>query len=102
QAELEAWRPRGAAYRTGTRLVYTGPLFARLDLPVPPAVQPFPDGSRPTAYVVLSSSTPDALRTVVARVRAAGVRVIVGATIHDFGPVDDADVVVAGILPSHV
>ena len=31
QPELEAWRPRGAAYRAGTRLVYTGPLFARLD-----------------------------------------------------------------------
>lgn len=102
QPELEAWRPRGAAYRAGTRLVYTGPLFARLDLPVPPQVQPLLDGSRPTAYVVLSSSTPEMLRAVVARVRAAGVRVIVGATIHDFGPVDDADVVVAGILPSHV
>jgi UDP:flavonoid glycosyltransferase YjiC (YdhE family) len=102
QAELEAWRPHGAAYRPGARLVYTGPLFARLDLPVPPGVQPFLDRSRPTAYVVLSSSTPEMLRTVVARVRAAGLRVIVGATIHDFGPVDDADVVVAGILPSHV
>jgi UDP:flavonoid glycosyltransferase YjiC (YdhE family) len=102
QAELEAWRPHGAAYRPGTRLVYTGPLFARLDLPVPPAVQPFLDGNRPTVYVVLSSCTPEMLRTVVARVRAAGMRVIVGATIHDFGPVDDTDVVVGGILPSHL
>jgi UDP:flavonoid glycosyltransferase YjiC (YdhE family) len=101
QAELEAWRPRGAAYRPGTRLVYSGPLFAQLDLPLPPAVQPFLDRSRPTVYVVLSSSTPQMLRAVVARVRAAGVRVIVGATIHDFGPVTDADVVVAGLLPSH-
>jgi UDP:flavonoid glycosyltransferase YjiC (YdhE family) len=102
RTELEAWRPRGSAYRAGTRLVYTGPLFARLDLPVPPQVQPFLDRGRPTAYVVLSSSTPEVLRSVVARVRAAGLRVIVGATIHDFGAVDDADVVVAGILPSHL
>jgi UDP:flavonoid glycosyltransferase YjiC (YdhE family) len=51
--------------------------------------------------VVLSSSTPKMLRAVMQRVRAAGPRVIVGATIHDVGPVDDADVVVAGLLPSH-
>jgi UDP:flavonoid glycosyltransferase YjiC (YdhE family) len=101
QAELESWRPRGSAYRPGTRLVYSGPLFAKLDRPVAATIEPFLDGSRPTAYVVLSSSTPEMLRAVVARVRAAGVRVIVGATIHDFGPNNDADVVVAGILPSH-
>jgi UDP:flavonoid glycosyltransferase YjiC (YdhE family) len=101
QAELESWRPRGNAYRPGTRLVYSGPLFAKLDHPVPAAIEPFLDGSRPTAYVVLSSSTPEMLRAVVARVRAAGLRVIVGATIHDFGPNNEADVVVAGILPSH-
>lgn len=101
-AELEAWRPaRPQAYRRGTRLVYTGPLFARLERPVPPRVEAFLDGSRPTAYVVLSSSTPQTLRAVTARVRAAGLRAIVGATIHDFGPVDDPDIVVGGILPSH-
>lgn len=101
-AEMEAWQPRPAtAYRRGTRLEYVGPMFARLDLPVPAPVQPFLDGSRPTAYVVLSSSTPARLRAVTARAREAGLRVIVGATIHDFGPNDDPDVVVAGILPSH-
>jgi UDP:flavonoid glycosyltransferase YjiC (YdhE family) len=105
RAELEAWRPSNsrhpAGYRPGTRLVYTGPLFAQLDLPVPDAVQAFLDGSRPTAYVALTSSTPQQLRAVVARTRAAGLRVIVGATIHDFGPVSDPDIVVAGLLPSH-
>ena len=101
-AELEAWQPRRpAAYRPGTRLVYVGPLFARLDLPIPAAVQPFLDGSQPTAYVVLSSSTPRLLRSVAASARQAGLRVIVGATLHDFGPNDDPGVVVAGILPSH-
>jgi UDP:flavonoid glycosyltransferase YjiC (YdhE family) len=100
--ELEAWRPRRPeAYRPGTRLTYTGPLFARLPLPVPEPVQRLLDGRRPTVYVVLSSSTPKMLRAVMQRVRAAGPRVIVGATIHDVGPVDDADVVVAGLLPSH-
>ncbi len=100
-AALEAWRPASNAYRPGTRLAYVGPMIARLNLPVPPAVRPFLDGSRPTACVVLSSSTPAMLRAVVHRVRAAGLRVIVGATIHDFGPVDDPDIVVTGILPNH-
>ncbi len=100
--DMDAWRPHPArAYRAGTRLTYVGPMFAKLDVPVPPPVQAFLDGSRPTAYVVLSSSAPEMLRAVTARVRQAGLRVIVGATIHDFGPNDDADVVVAGILPSH-
>jgi UDP:flavonoid glycosyltransferase YjiC (YdhE family) len=100
--ELEAWRPRRPqAYRAGTRLTYTGPLFARLPLQVPESVQRFLDGRRSTVYVVLSSSTPKMLRAVTQRVRAAGPRVIVGATIHDVGSVDDPDVVVAGLLPSH-
>jgi UDP:flavonoid glycosyltransferase YjiC (YdhE family) len=100
--DLASWRPApAAAYRPHTRLVYVGPLFARLDLPVPAAVQAFLDGSRPTAYVVLSSSTPNLLRAVTARARQAGLRVIVGATIHAFGPNTDPEVVVAGLLPSH-
>lgn len=99
---MDAWRPQPArAYRTGTTLTYVGPMFARLDIPVPEAVRPFLDGCRPTAYVVLSSSTLELLRAVTARVRQAGVRVIVAATIHDFGPNTDPDVVIAGILPSH-
>lgn len=99
---LAAWRPRRPqAYRGGTRLTYTGPLFARLPLPVPEPVQAFLDGRRPTVLVVLSSSTPQLLRAVAQRVRDAGPRVIVGATVHDFGPVSDPDIVVAGLLPNH-
>lgn len=102
EADLQAWRPlRPDLYRPDTRLVYTGPLFAQLDLPMPPPVQAFLDGREPTAYVVLSSSSAKLLRQVTARVRAAGLRVIVGATVHDFGPVSDPGVVVAGLLPSH-
>ncbi len=102
QAALDAWQPKHPrAYRAGTRLVATGPLFARLDLPVPASVEPFLDRSQPTALVVLSSSTPTMLRQAVRRVRAAGPRVIVGATIHDYGSNDDPGVVVAGLLPNH-
>ncbi|MBL0170125.1 MAG: hypothetical protein IPP90_05230 [Gemmatimonadaceae bacterium] len=100
--EMQAWRPNDCAgYRSGTRLQYTGPLHAQLDVPVPTAVQPYLDGSRPTAYVALSSSTPAFIRRVVAGVRAAGLRVIVGATIHDLANLADDDVIVSGVLPSH-
>ena len=99
---MESWRPPpGGAYRAGTRLTYVGPMYARLGLPVPPAVAPFLDGSRPTALVVLSSSTPAFLHQVVQQVRRAGLRVIVGATVHEWLAPPDPDVVVAGVLPSH-
>lgn len=102
-ADLAAWRPtrRPQAYRPGTRLACVGPMFARLAVPIPDAVQPFLDGSRPTACVVLSSSSAEMLRAVTAQVRQTGARVIVGATVHDYGPNHDPDVVVAGLLPNH-
>lgn len=101
-ADIADWRPRPArAFRSDSQLRLTGPLFAHLDLPIPAQVQRFLDRSRPTALVVLSSATPQLLRAVARRVRAAGLRVIVGATIHDFGPHDDPDLVVAGLLPNH-
>ena len=100
--DMNAWRPRRPqAFRPGARLVYTGPLFAQLDLPLPPTVQAFMDRSRPTAYVALSSATPAQVRAAVRRVRAAGLRVIVAATMPGLGLAGDADTVVAGPLPSH-
>ena len=101
--EMAAWCPVAPGpYRERTRLVYTGPLYARLDLPVPDAVQAFLDGSQRTAYIALSSSTPGLLRAVIARVREAGLRAIVAAAVHDVGPVDDPGLVVGGLLPSHL
>jgi UDP:flavonoid glycosyltransferase YjiC (YdhE family) len=101
--ELTQWTPKNPlAFRRNSRVAITGPLFAKLDQPMPQPVMRFLDGSRPTVFVVLSSSTRDFLRQVVQRVRAAGVRVIVGATIHEWSEPHDPDVVVAGVLPSHL
>ena len=63
---------------------------------------PFLDGSRPTAYVALSSSTPAMLQSVVEQVRLSNLRVIVGATIHDWKAPAHPDVVVGGVMPSHL
>lgn len=102
---LESWVPRRPqAYRAGTRLRYSGPLFAQLPQPVPAAAQAMldaPRGGRPLVYVVLSSSTPEQLRALVQQVRSTGARVLVGATVHTLGPVDDPDVLVCGLLPNH-
>lgn len=47
------------------RLRYTGPLYARLDVPMPKRVQRFLDGPRPIVYVAITSSPPELVRTVV-------------------------------------
>lgn len=101
-ADMSAWRPNGhGAYRAGTRLRYVGPLYARLDLPISARVEAFLGDARPTAYVCLSSSTPAFIRRVVSGVRDAGLRVLVGATIHELRDLENPDVLVEGILPSH-
>ncbi|MEJ8821102.1 nucleotide disphospho-sugar-binding domain-containing protein [Variovorax humicola] len=101
--DMSAWRPNSRrGYRKETRLRYVGPLFARLDVPIPRRVQAFLDEGRPTAYVALSSSAPAFIRRVVAGVRAAGLRVVVAATIHELQDLEDQDVIVEGVLPSHL
>jgi UDP:flavonoid glycosyltransferase YjiC (YdhE family) len=102
-ADVMAWRPRGRAYRPSTRLVATGPLFAHLELPVPAQALALLARRDPPTVLVVPTSTPTALlRAMVAQTRAAGAQVIVGAGLHDFGPVDDPGVVVCGLLPNHV
>ncbi|MFI7492673.1 glycosyltransferase [Micromonospora echinaurantiaca] len=99
---VDGWVPRpAAAYRPGARLRYTGPLFARLDVPVPPQVERFLDAGGPVAYVALTSTSPELVRGVVKRVRAAGPRVLVAATVHDMAGLERDGVLVEGVLPSH-
>jgi UDP:flavonoid glycosyltransferase YjiC (YdhE family) len=101
-AELTAWRPHGPGhYRVGTRLRYTGPLYARLQMPVPTAVQAMLDREKPTAYVALNSTNAPFARRVIAGVRAAGLRVIVAGTVHALQDLAAPDVVVHDVLPSH-
>ena len=100
---LEAWRPRHhGGYRPTTTLRYTGPLYARLNLPVSDRVDEFLERSGPVAYVALTSSPPALVHDVVAAVRQAGCRALVAATVHDLGDLDDGvAVMVEPLLPSH-
>ncbi|GLH99139.1 glycosyltransferase [Phytohabitans aurantiacus] len=98
-ADLEAWRP-GRGYRPGTRLRYTGPLFAHLDVPLPPAVDEFlADG--PVVYVAVNSSPPALVRALI-RALPKDTKVLVAATVYDLESESSDRIMVAGVLPSHL
>lgn len=99
-AELEAWRPR-RGYREGTRLRHSGPLFARLKVPLPDRVAGFLAEPGPVVYVALTSTAPGLVRQAADAAAATGARVLVAGTVHDVGDLESDQVMVAGILPSH-
>jgi UDP:flavonoid glycosyltransferase YjiC (YdhE family) len=98
---LEDWRPNGRrGYREGTRLAYSGPLYARLDAAIPPHVEEFLNQPGPIVYVALTSSSPELVRRV-AVAAAESARVLVAATVHAVGDLHSGRTCVAGVLPSH-
>lgn len=102
RSDVDDWRPRNPRrYRTGTRLRYTGPLFAHLAVPTPPDVEAFLNRPGPVVYVAVTSSPADLVRAIVAALKPLGVRILVAATVHDLADLADEQVHVAGILPSH-
>lgn len=100
-ADLEGWRPRGRGYRAGTRLRYSGPLFAHLDVPLPDRVVDFLAEPGPVVYVALTSTAPELVRQAAEAAAATGARVLVAGTVHDLGDLESDRVLVAGVLPSH-
>ena len=101
RGELGAWTPRDPGrYRPGTRLRYTGPLYARLDMPIPGRVREFLAGSRPIIYVAITSSPPALVRQAVAALAPLGARILVAATVHDLRDLEGERVMVEGVLPS--
>ncbi|MFO0598642.1 MAG: glycosyltransferase [Myxococcaceae bacterium] len=103
QVELDRWRPDPGVAFASTTMRYSGPLFARLDLPVPARVSAFIDGADgPVVYVSLSSVREPFLREVVGAVKQLGVRTLVGATIHSVADLEDERTMVAGVLPNHL
>jgi UDP:flavonoid glycosyltransferase YjiC (YdhE family) len=100
--ELESWAPRDPRrYRRGTRLRYSGPIYAKLAVPVPERVEQFLADSDTVVYVAITSSTAQLVRDVVAALRALDVPLLVAATRHDLRDLEDERVLVEGVLPSH-
>ena len=100
EADMNAWRP-GRGLRPETRMRYSGPLFARLDMPVPERVVEFVDRPGPVAYVALTSTEPGLVSRTIAATRAAGMRVLAVSTTHTLADPQDPDILVERVLPSH-
>jgi UDP:flavonoid glycosyltransferase YjiC (YdhE family) len=103
RAELEAWRPRRRGLWPTTRMRYTGPLFAKLDRPVPERVEHFLSADGPVVYVSPTSvRKAEFLRALVSAVGGAGARVLVSATVHDVKELECDRVLVEDVLPNHL
>jgi UDP:flavonoid glycosyltransferase YjiC (YdhE family) len=100
--ELEGCRPWRRALWPTTTFRYTGPLFARLDLPIPTRVESFLRADGPCVYLAPTSVSAPFLRDLVGAVEAAGARVLVGATIHDARDLENERVMVEGVMPNHI
>jgi hypothetical protein len=101
-SEMQAWRPKPTSgFRPGARMRYSGPLYAKLPGAVPARIDRFLDQPGPVVYVAITSSPADLVRRAVSSVRAAGVRVLVAATVHDLADLTAPDVMVDQVLPSH-
>jgi hypothetical protein len=101
EEEMNAWRPAPGAYWPSTRLQYTGPIFAELDLPISPAVEAALGRQGPTVYVAITSAPAELVRGVVKELAETGVQNIVAGTVHDLSDLAAPNVTVGGILPSH-
>ncbi len=100
--ELRAWVPRDPGrYRPTPRLRYTGPLYAKLPVPVADRVDRFLAGPRPIVYVAVTSSQATLVRQIVTALRELDVRILVAATVHGLGDLNDEQVLVGEVLPSH-
>jgi UDP:flavonoid glycosyltransferase YjiC (YdhE family) len=101
--DMHGWAPAGGRmYRPGTRLRYVGPIYARLDAPLPARVAEFLGQPGPSVYVAITSGSADVVRSAVTALAALDVRVLVAATAHDLRDLSGDRVMVEGLLPSHL
>lgn len=101
EAEMRTWRPRGKAYWPTTRMEYTGPIHARLDVGIPPRIEAALGRKGPVVYVAVTSAPVGLVRKVVCELADTGMQVIVAATVHDLSDLAGPTVALGGILPSH-
>jgi UDP:flavonoid glycosyltransferase YjiC (YdhE family) len=100
--ELRSWTPRDPSrYRAGTRLRYAGPIYARLAAAVPERVERFLAGPRPIVYLAITSSSPELVRQAAGALRGLDARILVAATAHELGNLEDERLLVERVLPSH-
>ncbi len=99
---LSRWKPADPTrYRGSPRLRYTGPLFARFEIPVPERVERFLSAPGPVAYVAITSTDAALVRGVVGAVVRSGARALVAGTSDGLRSLEGESVCVADVLPSH-
>jgi UDP:flavonoid glycosyltransferase YjiC (YdhE family) len=102
-AELDNWSADGkVGYRPNSRLTGVGPLFAHLDLPLPDRVQKLLDRPGTVVYLAMTSTPAAQVRAAIASLSDLDVRILVAGTIHDLGDLATGQVMIEGILPSHL
>jgi len=100
---IDGWRPRDpAASGTGARLKLVGPMLPRLEVPVPERVERLLAGPRPIVYVAMPSSAAGLVRAAVGALRPLGARILVSGPGAGLAGLEDDQVAVEGILPSHL
>jgi UDP:flavonoid glycosyltransferase YjiC (YdhE family) len=103
RTHVESWTPRRPGrYRDGTQLRYAGPIFGRLDAPIPESVERFLEQPGRVVYVAITSSTAGLVRRVVNALRPLDARLLVAATVHDLSDLEGDRILVESVLPSHL
>jgi UDP:flavonoid glycosyltransferase YjiC (YdhE family) len=101
--EIAAWSAVGRQeFRPESRLACTGPLYARLNTPLPERVSRFLDRPGKIVYVALTSTTAASVRDVINAMDQVGARVLVAGTVHDLDDLSSDRVMIEGVLPSHL
>lgn len=100
---IESWRPGWPfRVRSGTTFACTGPLYAKLDAPIPAEVEAFLSQPGPVVYLAPTSVQTGFLRELIESAKRTGARLLVAATVHDVKDLADDRTVIAGILPNHL
>ncbi|MBL8940810.1 MAG: hypothetical protein JNM69_40070 [Archangium sp.] len=100
---IERWKPSWPfRVRRGTTFVCTGPLYAKLDAPIPPEVEAFLSQPEPVVYLAPTSVQTGFLRELILSAKPAGARLLVASTVHDVKDLGDDRTLIAGVLPNHL
>lgn len=99
---IDGWRPRDpAAARGRARLKLVGPIVPRLEMPVPERVERLLTGPRPIVHVAMPASEARLVRAAVGALRPLGARILVSGPVPGLAGLEDDQVAVEGVLPSH-
>jgi UDP:flavonoid glycosyltransferase YjiC (YdhE family) len=100
---IDGWRPRDPAASAGrARLKLVGPILPHLAMPLPERVARLLAGPRPIVYVAMASSEAGLVRAAVGALRPLGARILVAGPAAGLAGIEDDQVAVEGVLPSHL